>query len=390
MISSANKKSVLFLHTSGYFSPIPRIRFMAETLVEDGYEVNVICDDPELPKNKKINGVIVHNIHITEQNKYRRFFTLLNAIRKKSSAFSPDMLQIFSPLLIPISILIKMKLRCKLVYDCYEYWIGSGITSENYHLTLIYAIMHFIGVFFIDGIIFVYENVPTRKFIHFVNTINWFHKMIIYNVPPENIKVIQNNLQFKRDILKDESCIIIGYLGLIMKYKGYQEAVKMMNFLDFKYRLLLIGDSPDPKFKDEIKILIKENNLEERVIITGFLPHETAMDYISNSDIGLILFEDTFWTKYSLPNKLFEYLKVGLPIISSDIINMRYFFEKHKCGLLTPNKPKEIANTILELNKKEKLDELRIHNWRVYEQYYSITKQKQTYLELFACLKIKY
>jgi glycosyltransferase involved in cell wall biosynthesis len=391
--NSKKRIKVLFFHYDGYFFPIPRIHIMAEALAKSGYDVNVICSDKELLQYQKINRVNVWNVHKKEKNKFGKyydFYFIKKRIEEKIYEFKPDIIQIFSPLLIPLAIKLKKKFNCKLIYDCYEYWIGSGLTSKRYYLALAYALLHFLGFFYLNGIIFVYEKNPTNYVIDFINKHfkeNIISKCIIYNVPKKNIiypSPKETNKKLKYELFNDKNCIIIGYLGLIMKYKGYFEAIDSLKYLDDKYKLLLVGDSINQKFKKSLVRLINKNNLDSRVIFTGLLKHDKALEYTFAFDVGLLLFEDTLWTRYSLPNKLFEYMALGIPIIASDIPNLHYFIAKNNCGITTSNKPRDISKNIIRFNEDKRLiKKVRDNNKKIFMQKYSEDIQMKKLLKLY-------
>jgi glycosyltransferase involved in cell wall biosynthesis len=388
-----NGINVLFLHNDSYLFPIPRVHIMAEALVKFGYDVNVICSDEQLSPFQIINGVKIWNIYKKEKpksGKYIKFLEIKKRIEKKSHEFNPDVIQIFSPLLIPLAIKLKKEFNSKLIYDCYEYWIGSGLTSKRYYLAVAYALLHFLGFFYLDGIIFVYKKNPTSYFIDFINAHfkkNTIFKCIIYNVPQTEIIQITPKVSLKYELFNDKNRIIIGYLGLVMKYKGYEESIECLSYLDEKYVLLLIGDAIDPKFKGKITKLIDKYDLRSRVYFTGLVPHTEAMKYLSNIDLALLLFRDTLWTRYSLPNKLFEYMALGIPIIASDIPNLRYYITKNNCGIISRNNPKNLSENIKRLAEEKKLiKKIRQNSKKFFKEKYSEDIQMQKLLKLYSRL----
>ena len=363
---------------------------MAEHLAKSGYNVNIICSDKNLSKFQIINRVKIWNVYneeIFKRNKYLKFFNIKKKIEEKSKEFNPDVIQIFNPLLIPLAIKLKKKFNCKLIYDCYEYWIGSGLTSKKYHFVAAYTLLHFLGFFYLDGIIFVYEKNPTSYFIDFFNKHiknTSIIKCVIYNVPKNKILKFSPNKFLKNELFGDNDTIIIGYLGLIMKCKGYAEGIKSLNYLDNKYKLLLVGDTIDLKYKKHIEKLISKYKLQSRIIITGLIPHEKAMIYSSSFDIGLLLFEDTPWTRYSLPNKLFEYMALGIPIIATDIPNLRHIIKKNNCGLITKNNPISISKNIVKMNgEKNLLKKIKENNKKNFKKKYSEDIQMEKLLKLY-------
>ncbi|GAG09087.1 unnamed protein product, partial [marine sediment metagenome] len=74
--------------------------------------------------------------------------------------------------------------------------------------------------------------------------------------------------------------------------------------------------------------------------------------YTKSADVGISLTENTCLNHfYSLPNKVFEYILSGLPIIVSDFPDMGKIVDEYKCGWKVPveeNAIKAIINTITQ------------------------------------------
>lgn len=394
----SHKKKVIFLHISGYLYPIPRVHIMAEALAKQDYDVTVICVDKDIDSDcYELNNVKIYNINkkiITKSNGYNNIYELLKNIKRAVIEIEPqpDLIQIFSPLLIPLSFYLKTKFGCKLIYDCYEFWLGSALTSRKYHSGLIYLFADLLGSICIDGIIYVYDKNPTRKIFRTIGN-NICRKKskdcVIYNIP--DTEIIPKKIEpkcIKIDLFGKDRYFIIGYLGLVMQFKGYETAIKSMAYLDDNFRLLIIGDAIDPCFKEKINDLIAKKKLESKIIFTGIIPHSEALKYTKICDVGLLLFDDTYWTKYSTPNKLFEYMSLGVPIIGTDIPNISYFINKYQCGItLSKNNPEFLAANVREINKKKNiLKNYSINGEKAFTNNFTKESQMQKLIELYSDL----
>lgn len=366
---------------------------MAETLSKAGYDVSVVCVDQSMNESyKEINGVKVLNLSSkinSGSNKYFKFIYSMREILRLSLERKPDIIQFFSPLFIPFAVYLKNKLNCKLIYDCYEYWLGSALTSKNYHLGIFYIFCHLLGSMSIDGIIYVYEKNPTRKFFKTLN--KHIFDCIVYNVPEDQI-LPKNPIEKKMENLfpKNEQIFIIGYLGLVMPFKGYETAIQSMNYLGEEFKLLIIGDSLDLKFKEKINNMIQDNNLDSKIVFTGIVPHNEALEYSKSCDIGLLLFEDSYWTKYSTPNKLFEYMALGVPVVATNLPNIRFFINKYLFGVtISKNDPFLLAECIKNLKgDKGHLEMLGINGTSTFKENFTSEFQMQKLMSLYS--KITY
>jgi glycosyltransferase involved in cell wall biosynthesis len=96
--------------------------------------------------------------------------------------------------------------------------------------------------------------------------------------------------------------------------------------------LLIIGSG------DKFEILIektKNQGLSERIKFIPILPWETLMRYTRSVDAGLSLDKNSNLNySFSLPNKLFDYISAGIPVIASDLPEISKVINEYNCGIL--------------------------------------------------------
>ena len=86
------------------------------------------------------------------------------------------------------------------------------------------------------------------------------------------------------------------------------------------------------------------------------------MKYTKSADIGMCIEKDTNLNyRFSLPNKLFDYISAGIPVIASNLPETGKIIRENKCGLIINRvTPEDISNAISELkNNPVLLSELR-------------------------------
>ena len=81
------------------------------------------------------------------------------------------------------------------------------------------------------------------------------------------------------------------------------------------------------------------------------VPMNELLSYTSSASIGVCLTIDNCLNhKYSLPNKFFEYAMAGLPMLVSDLPEMRKLVEKYNCGVICESiTPDGIVNGLKKL-----------------------------------------
>ena len=114
-------------------------------------------------------------------------------------------------------------------------------------------------------------------------------------------------------------------------------------------------------------------------------PIEILRKYTAASDIGVTLDKPTNINyRFSLPNKLFDYIQAGIPILSSDLPEIKNVIRHYNIGCICPNhEPKAIASLIEQmLNDENQLDKWK-KNLKVAANELNWEKEKETLLNLF-------
>ena len=137
----------------------------------------------------------------------------------------------------------------------------------------------------------------------------------------------------------------------INRDRGAEEAVKSMEFVN--NAILLIAGTGDvlPQLKEQVN----NNHLNDRVMFIPPLPYRELMCLTRLCDAGLTLDKDTNLNyRFSLPNKLFDYIMAGIPVVASPLPEIIEIVEKYGIGLIIRDySPMEIAKTINSLLKDE-------------------------------------
>ncbi|MFV9677311.1 MAG: glycosyltransferase [Methanosarcinales archaeon] len=126
----------------------------------------------------------------------------------------------------------------------------------------------------------------------------------------------------KRLLGLDEDCFVMGFVGAIERWYALDEVVKAFNDLlqvRANAKLLIVGGSLFTDYEKELKRLVKEKGIGDKVIFTGLIEYKELPSYISAIDVCLIPLAPRLWRNIALPNKFFEYSACGKPILSTTI-----------------------------------------------------------------------
>jgi glycosyltransferase involved in cell wall biosynthesis len=164
----------------------------------------------------------------------------------------------------------------------------------------------------------------------------------LWAAPKENI--LRRELGIGADVK------IVLYQGGFMPGRHIGELLEAFRMEDRADRaLVFLGHAADTPQARSIHREIK--NAARTLINVHYLPSvspELLSEYTSSADIGISLIEDVCLSyRYCLPNKFFEFAMAGLPIVVSDLPEMRRMVEEYKCGVVCSSaRPASIRGAI--------------------------------------------
>lgn len=126
----------------------------------------------------------------------------------------------------------------------------------------------------------------------------------------------------KRMLGLDGDCFVVGFVGAIERWYALDEVIKAFTDLlqvRANAKLLIVGGALFTDYEKELKRLVKEKGIGDKVIFTGLIEYKELPAYISAIDVCLIPLAPRLWRNIALPNKFFEYSACGKPILSTTI-----------------------------------------------------------------------
>ena len=129
--------------------------------------------------------------------------------------------------------------------------------------------------------------------------------------------------------------------------KGAEELVEAVNHLEGV--ILFVAGSGD--VVPHLKHMVTGFNIGYKVKFIQPLPWDTLMRYTKSADIGMSIEKDTNLNyRYSLPNKLFDYISAGIAIIASELPETGKILRENLCGMIIDKvTPEKIAGALTKL-----------------------------------------
>ena len=140
---------------------------------------------------------------------------------------------------------------------------------------------------------------------------------------------------------------LVLHQGAVAEGRGGGNLVRAVAEMDSTH-LLFLG--VDGVFAERLVTLAAELGVDQRTHFHPPVALTELLSYTTQADVGVSLLEDTCDNhRLALPNKLFEYLAAGLPVVVSDLPEMRRLVRERQVGWVTdPGDPADIARALAE------------------------------------------
>ncbi len=273
----------------------------------------------------------------------RLFFFLL--FRKADMLWANDL-----DTLLPNFLVARLK-KIPLVYDSHEYFTGvpelqnSPVKRKIWKTVEKWIFPRLETVFTVNNsFALLYEKEYRVR------------PVVVRNVPPAAKKPV-NKSRSSLGLPENKHILILQGSGINM-HRGAEEMTEAMQYI--RGAILLIVGGGD--VLETLKHTVKEKRLNDKVMFIPRQPYEKLMQYTAASDLGLTLDKDTNINyRYSLPNKIFDYLQAGIPVLASRLPEIQKIIETYRVGDFIPDhNPEHMAQKVNEIFSHPE----RLNLWR--------------------------
>lgn len=346
-------------------APDPRVEKEASALGKAGHEVTVLSwdRDNENLKNEKKIYYNVHRFKLKAPYGHPSLFFMLflwwiyEIVYLVRNDFDVLHACDLDTLIVALPI---AKLKNKfLVYDSFDFYSDClPLKIPNVVRKMVATLEIFLAKF-ANFVILVDES----RLVQFKNEIK--NTIIIYNSPPDSMLPKWNHhiLTDSVDSMKD---FTIFYAGILDENRGFKQIISASEPIH-RVKLIIAGYGTDKK--SLINLFEHTRNLS----YLGKLQYKEVIRLTIESDLLFALYDPVIPNhKYSSPNKLFEAMMCGKPIIVSDDTSMANIVRDAGCGIVVSfDDIKAIREGIIELITNPKLREkLGKNGRRAYENKY--------------------
>lgn len=166
---------------------------------------------------------------------------------------------------------------------------------------------------------------------------------VIRNLP--NLKSNNTDSDYQPPFPTDLPVIL--YQGAINYGRGIQEAILAMHQIR-DARLVIVGTGDE---MNEIQLLVKHEKLEQKIVITGRVSLEELQRITPFATIGLTVEKDIGLNyRYALPNKLFDYIQAEIPVLASELPEIKAIVDQYRIGkTIQSTTPSQIADGVNDM-----------------------------------------
>lgn len=307
----------------------------AKSLAKAGFDVVLIaCHD----KEETVGGVRIVPLP-QPRNRRQRVTKVLWRLWRLAVKEDADVYHFHDPELILVGLLLKLRGK-KVIWDVHEHYPNSILDKFYISKSLRRLVSKSFDLFeravvrFFDYVIYTTPFVGAR-----------YETMKMPSGRIENYPMVELSEAFDKD--PQEKII---YLGGMSRIRGLVEVVEAFSIVAKKHprwELHLVGSSRPASFEQELKDLARRQGVATNVKFTAWVPYEEKERLSAQASMGLITYLPYANNTSCLPNKLFDYMLVGLPVVASNFPLYREIVEPHRCGLLVdPSRPDEIARAM--------------------------------------------
>ena len=358
-----------------------RVYREAKALVEAGHEVAIIAWDRcgEYERESEIDGIKIFRIHneglmkILPNNLFRNPLWWKMAYRKGldiyKSGFRFNVVHCHDLDTLLSGVWLKRKLKVRLIYDAHEIF-GYMISRDKPSVVVKSA-------FWIEK--------SLVKYVDYIITVSEILENYFKSFAGKPVTVVMNckNLVSKKYIPPNNDVFTVCYIGVLHKNRMFPELVDIIGNIE-GVKLVIAGKKEN--LYDEVK---KRSERYENIEFLGAIPFSDVIPETLKSDVVINMINpNDLNDRISLPNKLFEALVCGRPIITTKGTYVGELAEKLRCGIAIDYDGESVKKAVELLRDNQNLrEELGKNAFKAAKERYNWDEEKRNLLKVYRELK---
>lgn len=338
----------------------------SKSLAMAGYDVSLIA---QYDKDEVVDGIRILSLP-RPRNRIERMTKTVWQTYRRALEVDADIYHFHDPELIPVGLLLKLHGK-RVIYDVHE-----DVPRQNLSKSYIPAVFRRPISLMIGAL----EAFSARRFDGVVTATPFISRRfreLGANVVNVNNYPLLSEL-YAAEIQWAKKKNVVCYVGGIAQIRGAFEMVKAIG--KTKYRLLLAGN-----IETDIAKSLKQMPSWRQVDALGFVNRECVRVTMTCSMGGAVLFHPEPNHIDAQPNKMFEYMSAGIPVIASDFPLWREIVEGNECGIcVDPLNTEEIAKAIeFIIENPAEAEQMGKNGRRAVEERYNWSMERKKLMDLY-------
>lgn len=370
-----------------------RVEREALALLENGYEVDVLCLRKEgEAKIETAAGVTVHRLPVQRQRGRGAVYQML------------EYLAFFFLVLGKLFVLQNRRhYEVVQVHNLPDFLVFAAVWPKLVGARVILDLHDLMPEFYAARFKRSLESWPVRlvvwqerlacRFADQVITVTdlWCRTLVNRGIPQRKIAVVMNvardDLFFRSEngarYSKSNNQFHLIYHGTLTRRYGVDLAVLAIHRLKDEVagiHLTILGGGD---YRKDLEELVKSLDLGKFVTFSqGFLPTSELPELIRQADVGIVPNRADVFTGTLLPTKLMEYIALGVPVIASRTPALTTYFDDSMIEFFVPGDANDLADHIRILYQDKSRCKELVDNSVQFSQRYSWSQVSKAYVEL--------
>jgi glycosyltransferase involved in cell wall biosynthesis len=208
------------------------------------------------------------------------------------------------------------------------------------------------------------------------------NRLVSKGVSPDKISIVSNTPILRRfqeakatfpgTLDKHKGKLILLYVGLLNLSRGLDTVLESLSHfikINDNFFLVLLGTG---NAVEHLKSMAKKLKIENHVGFEGWVDNKLVPEYVASSDICIVPHHKCGHWDNTIPNKLFDYMAAGKPVLVSNVKPMERMVQETDSGLIYKDYDKEsFVSQLAKLQDMEVRNKLGRNGAKAVQEYYN-------------------
>lgn len=264
---------------------------------------------------------------------------------RSATAFAPDIIHANDANTLVLAMWVSARTGAGIVYDSHELWRHRNVPAGRWLAPGADALIESVGIRAADAVITVSPSIAT-----------WLQQKyrlrakphLVRNVPVSSHAPRREDGRLRELAGLPADARVIAYGGGITTSRGIEETLAALAHMAPDVHFVMLGYG-ERVYIDSVLERARELGVAQRVHIVGpVLPHEVSRA-LADGDVAVVHIRPTCLSyRYALPNKLFEAIRAGLPVVAADLPDLRDVVDVLGVGVVVDSESPEALAAALD------------------------------------------